>query len=198
MSQASMRNMGLSPALRVVASAPAEQSLRRDMLRALPSIRTCAKSLCGTADQADDIVQETIAKALANIHTFRAGTKMTAWLVTIARNVFLTVCRKRARDIAYANDLAWAAPRSMRPEQEGRVQYFKTAEMLLRLPAEQREALLLVGGSGLSNEDAAKRCGVAVGTIKSRVHRARQRLSNMMHAEPGDFGGANEPFAAVA
>jgi len=198
MSQVSTAATAQSPALRVVASAPAEDSLRSEMLRALPSIRTFARSLCGTADQADDIVQETVARALANMHTFRAGTNMTAWLITIARNVFLTTCRKRARDTAYANDLAWTAPRSMRPEQDARVQHSNMKDMLLRLPAEQREALLLVGGSGLSSEDAAKRCGVAVGTIKSRVHRARLRLSNMMHGEGADLSAANEPFAAVA
>jgi RNA polymerase sigma-70 factor (ECF subfamily) len=169
------------------------------MLRVLPSVRTFAWSLCGSADHVDDIVQETVANALANIHTFQPGTNLAAWLVTIARNAFFNGCRKRARDLAYKNELTWTAPRSIRPEQDSRVEHSELAAMLLRLPAEQREALLLVGGSGLSQEDAAKTCGVAVGTIKSRVHRARLRLSNMMHLDNDELNVAiNEPFAAVA
>jgi RNA polymerase sigma-70 factor, ECF subfamily len=139
-----------------------------------------------------------VANALTHLHTFRPGTNMAAWLITIARNAFLTGHRKRARERAYKSDLAWTAARSSRPEQDGRAEHSKLMAMLLRLPAEQREALLLVGGSGLSHEDAAKTSGVAIGTIKSRVHRARLRLANMMHIELGDFGAANEPFAAVA
>jgi len=189
---------GKSLALRVVGPTEREESLRQEMLSALPSVRAFARSLCGSADQAEDILQETVANALTHLHTFKPGTNMTAWLITIARNAFLNGYRKRARELAYKRDLTWTAARSVRPEQDGRAEHSKLMAMLLRLPAEQREALLLVGGSGLSHEDAAKTSGVAVGTIKSRVHRARLRLANMMHVERGDFGAANEPFAAVA
>ena len=182
-----------------VAPAADEESLRKEMLRALPSVRTFARSLSSTVDHADDIVQEAVANALANMHTFQPGTNMAAWLMTITRNTFLNGCRKRARDFAYKKDLILTAPRSIRPEQDSRVEHSELLAMLQRLPAEQRKALLLVGGSGLSQEDAAEACGVAVGTIKSRVYRARQRLSSMMHHEHGDLNVAgNEPFAAVA
>ena len=165
----------------------------------LPSVRTFARSLCSTVDHADDVVQEAVANALASMHTFQPGTNMAAWLMTITRNTFLNGCRKRARDFAYKRDLIWTASRSIRPEQDSRIEHSELKTMLMRLPAEQRKALLLVGGSGLSQEDAAKACGVAVGTIKSRVHRARQRLSSMMDHERGDLNvAANEPFAAVA
>ncbi len=199
MAQASAPKMAKSLTLQGVALTANEQSLRSEMLRALPSVRTFARSLCGTADHAEDIVQEAVANALANMHTFQPGTNMAAWLMTITRNAFLTGCRKSARDLAYKNDLTRTAPRSIRPEQESRVAHSQVAALLLRLPAEQRQALLLVGGSGLSQEDAAKACGVAIGTIKSRLHRARLRLSSMMHLEDGDLNvAASERFAAVA
>ena len=197
MSQPSTLQAAKSPTFQVVPPAADEESLRREMLRVLPSIRTFAWSLCGSADGVDDIVQETVANALANMHTFQPGTNMAAWLVTIARNAFLNGCRKRARALAYKNELTWTAPRSIRPEQDSRVEHSVLRAMLLRLPAEQREALLLVGGSGVSQEDAATTCGVPVGTIKSRVHRARLRLSSMMQNDDLNVG-VNEPFAAVA
>lgn len=199
MSQTSIHPVAKSPSLRVVARPVEEESLRKEMLRALPSVRSFARSLCGAAEHAEDIVQEAVANALANMHTFQPGTNMAAWLMTITRNAFLDGCRKRARDLAYKKDLTWTAPRSARPDQDSRVAHSQVIALLLRLPAEQREALLLVAASGLSQEDAAKTCGVAVGTIKSRVHRARLRLSDMMHLQDGDLNGnANEHFAAVA
>ncbi len=199
MSQGSTRHNGSSPSLRVVARPIDEESLRNEMLHALPSVRIFAKSLCGAAEHAEDIVQEAVANALANMHAFQPGTNMAAWLMTITRNAFLNGCRKRARDLAYRKHVFCTAPRSIRPEQDSRVHHSQLATLLLRLPPEQREALLLVGGSGLSQEEAAKACGVAIGTIKSRVHRARLRLAEMMQLENGDLNdAANEPFAAVA
>ncbi len=199
MSRASTQTIGKSQSLRVVARPVDEEGLRNEMLHALPSVRNFARSLCGTVEHADDIVQEAVANALSSMHTFQPGTNMAAWLMTITRNAFLNGCRKRARDLAYKNEMTVTAPRSARPNQDNRVAHSQVMALLSRLPPEQREALLLVGASGLSQDDAAERCGVAVGTIKSRVHRARQRLSDMMNLQDGDLNGAsNEPFAAVA
>ena len=165
-----------------------DPTIRNLMLAAVPSLRAFAISLCGNVDRADDLVQETLMRALANIHSFQPGTNMPAWLFTILRNLFRSEYRKRRREVedtdgSYADTLKTPA------EQTSRVEFKELATALTKLPDDQREALLLVGASGFSYEEAAEICGCAVGTIKSRVNRARTRLANLLAIEnPGDFG----------
>ncbi len=156
-----------------------DPGIRSAMLSAVPSLRAFAISLSGNVDRADDLVQDTLMRALANIHRFEPGTNLNAWLFTILRNLFHSEYRKRRREVEDP-DGSYAARLRVQPEQGARLDFedFRTA--LAKLPPDQREALLLVGASGFSYEEAAAICECAVGTIKSRVNRARSRLAGLL------------------
>jgi RNA polymerase sigma-70 factor (ECF subfamily) len=175
---------------------PIDESIRQSVLNAVPSLRAFAISLCGNVDRADDLVQETLLRALANINSFQPGTNMPAWLFTILRNHFRSEYRKRRREVEDA-DGSYAETLKSHPEQHGRLEFseFKTA--LAQLPSDQREALVLVGASGFSYEETAKICGCAVGTIKSRVNRARTRLAELMSIDGVDDFGPDRTTRAV-
>src|SRR5690242_5148674 len=165
-----------------------DPSVREAILAAVPSLRAFAISLSGNVDRADDLVQETLLRALANINSFEPGTNMSAWLFTILRNLFRSEYRKRRREVE-DTDGSYAESLKSQPEQDGRVEFGEFRTALTKLPDDQREALILVGASGFSYEEAAEICGCAVGTIKSRVNRARTRLANLLHIDnPNDFG----------
>ncbi len=153
---------------------------RDTILATVPSLRAFAVSLCGNIDRADDLVQETLTRALANIDSFRPGTNMAAWLFTILRNQFRSEYRKRRREVEDAEG-THAASLQAPAEQIARVEFEELRQALAKLPDDQREALILVGASGFSYEEAANICGCAVGTIKSRVNRARTHLATLMH-----------------
>src|SRR6184192_1229278 len=175
---------------------PLTNSLRDDILAAVPSLRAFAISLSGNADRADDFVQETLLRALANIDSFQPGSNMPAWLFTILRNLFRSEYRKRRREVE-DGDGSYAEGLKSQPEQDGRVEFQEFREALAKLPADQREALILVGASGFSYEEAADICGCAVGTIKSRVNRARGRLAELLSIESMDDFGPDRPTRAV-
>ena len=162
-----------------------EPALRDALLAAVPSLRAFAISLCGQVDRADDLVQDTLLRALSNIDRFERGTNLNAWLFTILRNLFHSEYRKRRREVEDP-DGSYAGRLKVQPEQGSRLDFedFRTA--LNQLPHDQREALLLVGASGFSYEEAATICGCAVGTIKSRVNRARSRLATPLAVERGE------------
>lgn len=164
---------------RPVRDAATEQSLKTDMLSTIPSLRAFAFSLCGNADRADDLVQETLMKAWINQNSFTQGTSMSAWLFTILRNVFYSEYRKRRREVEDAEGTMAARLVSV-PEQNGHMDLQDLRTALQKLPAEQREALILVGGSGFAYEEAAQICGCALGTLKSRVNRARTAIAQLM------------------
>src|SRR6202163_1768887 len=162
-------------------------SLREAMLGLVPSLRAFAISLCGNVDRADDLVQETLLRAMANINSFQPGTNMSAWLFTILRNLFRSEYRKRRREVE-DTDGSYAESLKSHPEQHSRVEFEEFRVALAKLPSDQREALILVGASGFSYEEAAAICECAVGTIKSRVNRARNRLAQLIVVEgPDDF-----------
>lgn len=159
--------------------AMADADFKRELMKHLPSLRAFAISLVGKVDSADDLVQETVMKAWANRASFTPGTNLRAWIFTILRNEFYTVFRKRRREVEDA-DGAIAARVGVRAEQEGHMDMVDMQKALSRLPSDQREALVLVTASDMSYEEAAAVCGVAVGTIKSRVNRARAKLSELL------------------
>jgi RNA polymerase sigma-70 factor (ECF subfamily) len=173
-----------------------DPSVRDAVLSAVPSLRAFAISLCGNVDRADDLVQETLLRALANIHSFQPGTNMSAWLFTILRNLFRSEYRKRRREVEDA-DGSYAETLKSQPEQNSRVEFEEFRGALAKLPADQREALVLVGASGFSYEEAAEICGCAVGTIKSRVNRARSRLADLLAIESADDFGPDITTRAV-
>jgi RNA polymerase sigma-70 factor (ECF subfamily) len=173
-----------------------DASTRDAVLAAVPSLRAFAISLCGNVDRADDLVQETLLRALANIDSFQPGSNMPAWLFTILRNLFRSEYRKRRREVEDA-DGSYAASLKSQPEQTSRVEFEEFRTALGKLPPDQREALVLVGASGFSYEEAAEICGCAVGTIKSRVNRARSRLTDMMAIESADDFGPDVATRAI-
>ena len=175
---------------------PLTDSLRDDILAAVPSLRAFAMSLSGKSDRADDLVQETMVRAIANIDSFQPGTNMSAWLFTILRNHFRSEYRKRRREVEDA-DGHYADSLKSQPEQHGHIEFGEFREALAQLPSDQREALILVGASGFSYEEAAHICDCAVGTIKSRVNRARNRLAEILHVRDGEDFGPDEQTRAV-
>ena len=175
-----------------------DPALRDTMLAAVPSLRAFAISLSGNVDRADDLVQETLLRALANINSFQPGTNMSAWLFTILRNLFRSEYRKRRREVE-DSDGSYAESSKSQPEQVSRVEFEEFRTALTKLPSDQREALILVGASGFSYEEAAEICGCAVGTIKSRVNRARTRLSQLLSLDNlNDFGADQQTRAVLA
>ena len=173
-----------------------DEQVRNAVLGAVPSLRAFAISLCGNVDRADDLVQETLLRALANIDSFQPGTNMSAWLFTILRNHFRSEFRKRRREVEDAEG-RYAERLKSQPEQYGQVEFKEFRAALARLPADQREALILVGASGFSYEEAAHICGCAVGTIKSRVNRARTRLAELLAINGSDEFGPDQQTRAV-
>jgi len=158
------------------------------MLAAVPSLRAFAISLSRSVDRADDLVQETLLRATANISSFRPGTNMPAWLFTILRNQFRSEYRKRRREVEYA-DGTYTESLTSAPGQHSHLALKELATALAKLPLVQREALLLVGASGFSYDEAAAICGTPVGTIKSRTNRARTLLAELLGFDSADKFG---------
>jgi RNA polymerase sigma-70 factor (ECF subfamily) len=166
--------------------------LKADLIAAIPNLRAFAVSLCGNPDRADDLVQETLVKAWSKLATFVEGTNMPAWLFTILRNIFYSEYRKRRREVA-DSDGAIAAKLATAPAQNAHMDFLDFRAALQKLPLDQREALILIGASGFSYEEAAVVCGCAVGTMKSRVNRARNRLVDLLAIDSSaDFASESD------
>jgi len=145
----------------------------------IPHLRAFGRSLSGSRDLADDLVQETLLKAWAARKRFQAGTNMRAWTFIILRNLFLSQMR-RARFKGEWDDVTAAKILAAPASQDRHVELGDLQRALLHLPQPQREALILVGAGGFAYEEAADICGCAVGTIKSRVARGRVALEALM------------------
>ncbi|WP_194093812.1 RNA polymerase sigma factor [Marivivens aquimaris] len=163
------------------------QDPREEIVTHLGPMRAFALSLTRNGAEADDLVQESLVKAWKNLDSFTPGTNMQAWLFTILRNSFYSSRRKVAREVSDPDGIA-AGALAEKPAHDGRLAMNDFMAAFQNLPVEQREALSLVGASGFSYEEAADMCGVAVGTIKSRVNRGRARLVELLQSEGVDFG----------
>ena len=162
-----------------IRSASEQADFKRELTSVVPHLRAFARGLCGRADMADDLVQETLLKAWAAQERFQPGTSMRAWTFVILRNAYLTDMRRNRFRGEYDETVAeriLTAPAG----QEEPIHLSDMHRALLTLPPERREALLLVGAGGFSYEEAATICDCAVGTIKSRVGRARAALNTML------------------
>ena len=157
---------------------------RDEIVDHLPALRAFASSLTRDASSADDLVQDTIVKAWSNIERFDGRANMRGWLFTILRNTFYSHYRKRRREVEDIDGAA-AARLAEKPAHDGRLQLNEFRQAFARLPDEQREALILVGAGGFSYEEAAQMTGTALGTVKSRVNRARARLAEILELEDG-------------
>lgn len=160
-------------------SATQKAEFKRELTAVIPHLRAFARGLCGRPDMADDLVQETMLKAWAAQERFEPGTSMRAWTFVILRNAYLTDMRRNRFRGDYDETVAeriLTAPAG----QEDPIHLADLHRALQTLPPERREALLLVGAGGFSYEEAANICGCAIGTIKSRVGRARAALTAML------------------
>lgn len=164
------------------AKADTDAQFKADLLDLIPFLRAFARSLCGNQETADDLAQETLVKAWQARSMFAPGTNLKAWLFTILRNQFYSDRRRAWRQAPWDQDAAERIPGSS-AEQSWAAELSDTARALSRLSDEQREALILVGAGGFSYEDAAAICRCAVGTVKSRVARARKSLISILEGE---------------
>lgn len=154
-------------------------TFKRQLAETIPHLRAFARSLCGRPDFADDLVQEAMLKAWAARERFEPGTNLRAWTFTILRNCYLTEMRRNKFVGDYDEGVAertLQAPMG----QEDPLHLADMRRALMSLPRERREAILLVGAGGFSYEEAAEICQTAVGTMKSRVGRARAALNEML------------------
>lgn len=158
----------------------------------LPALRAFARTFYRNQTDADDLVQETLLRALSSFETFTPGTRLKSWLFTIMRNAFYTQIKKSSREplgvIRCISDT-----RSAPPSQEWTLHAKEVGCAIHNLPAHQREVLVLITIEGMSYEDAAHVCGCNIGTIKSRLNRARARLSAHFDASDVHDGGQLSP-----
>ncbi|MBI1188665.1 MAG: sigma-70 family RNA polymerase sigma factor [Alphaproteobacteria bacterium] len=166
--------------------------IHQEIVDQLPLLRAMARALTRNPPEADDLVQETLTKAITHIDKFAPGTNLRAWLCTIERNTFYTNYHRKARepllDVEHMPGVCVQAP------QEWSAKLRAVDGAMRELPVDQREALMLVGGIGMSYEEAAEVCDCALGTIKSRVSRGRTALLQQLDAtDERDF--LEEPTA---
>jgi RNA polymerase sigma-70 factor (ECF subfamily) len=152
---------------------------KADLVALIPFLRAFARSLCGHADEADDLAQETLTRAWKARHSFAPGTNLKAWVFTILRNQFYSERRRSWRQMAWDQDKAERIP-SGSNDQEAASHLSDLARAMHGLTAEQREALILVSVGGFAYAEAASICGCAIGTVKSRVARARANLITLL------------------
>ena len=171
-------------------------TLRDQLVAEIGSLRAFAVSLCGDKERADDLVQETLFKAWNHLESFKEGTNLKAWLFTILRNTYFSERRKRRREVEDADGI-YAAKVAIPPEQGAYLDFTDFRNALGKLSPEQREALLLIGAEGLTYEETAVICNTKVGTIKSRVNRARKRLAEILGLEEIDEIGPDRVVQAA-
>ncbi len=160
-----------------------QRAFRQQLLAAIPKLRAFALSLASHSDYADDLVQETLMKAWNHQQSFQEGTNIKAWLFTILRNEYFSQLRKRRREVEDA-DGDYAGSVMTPGSQESQLDMADLRIALQQLPEDQREAVVLVGASGFSYQEVADICRVPVGTVKSRVNRARNKLAVLLGNPP--------------
>lgn len=156
-----------------------ENEFKQALSTVAPHLRAFARALCGSADRADDLAQETMLKAWAARDRYRAGTNFKAWTFTILRNQFYSETRRNRFRGEYDESMAERILHTP-GSQESVLELADVLRALAAIPGGYREALILVSVEGMSYEEAAEVCQIAVGTVKSRVSRARAMLSNIM------------------
>ncbi len=162
-----------------------DADLRREIIALLPDLRGFARFLVRDRVLADDVVQDTLVRALGALHQFEPGTNLKAWLFTILRNQFYEQARRRKRETA-AMDARFGAEEGARPQQLARAELHELQELIWKLPPLLREALILMGAQELSHDEAAAICQVPVGTMKARLSRARTQLARLAAEKGGD------------
>jgi RNA polymerase sigma-70 factor, ECF subfamily len=170
--------------------------IQEELLATIPHLRAFAIALCGDVDRADDLVQEALTRAIANIHQFTPGTSLQAWLFTILRNWMRSQFRRRRYEVEDPEGLLVGRLAAL-PSQQGHLDLQDLRSALTKLSVEQRETLLLVGAEGFSYEETAQITGTNIGTVKSRVNRARGHLARLMGLAGTEEVEPDPVFAAV-
>ena len=165
-----------------------ETVFKRDLVKLIPHLRAFARTLCGDAAAADDLAQDTVMKAWDARSSYQMGTNMKAWTFMILRNQFYSEKRRSWRQTQLDQE---AAERTLvaTDDPSSPLALDELRQALIMLPTEQREALILVGAGGFAYEEAAEICGCAVGTVKSRVSRARRALQGILETGAYDRDG---------
>ena len=153
----------------------ADQATRSEVVLLIPALRAFARTFCPRPEDADDLVQETLIKALGNIGSFEPGTRLKSWMFTIMRNTFCTRVKRLGREeVGLTDDMTERL--ASQPSQDWAVEVNEVRRALNRLPHHHREILILIVMLGERYEDAAAICGCKIGTVKSRLNRARRQL----------------------
>jgi RNA polymerase sigma-70 factor (ECF subfamily) len=175
---------------RTIMDAASETQFKKDLVALIPHLRAFARTLCGDASAADDLAQDAMMKAWDARSSFQMGTNMKAWTFMILRNQFYSDKRRSWRQTQLDQE---AAERTLVAidDPASPLALDDMRQALKMLPAEQREALILVGAGGFAYDEAATICGCAVGTVKSRVSRARRALQVVLEA--GDYARDGRP-----
>ncbi len=153
------------------------------MMQYLPQMRAFARTLTGNRERADDLVQDTIIRALNAEQQFIAGTNLKAWMMTILRNHYINGLRR----LRLEGDSLDQVPEAMfatAAVQDDKIEFQEVSAALQKMSPEHREVIILISATGLSYEETAEICGCAVGTIKSRLNRARLELRKLVDGEP--------------
>jgi len=152
---------------------------KAELARTLPNLRAFARGLCGNQDMADDLAQDALLRAWAARKNYEAGTNFRAWIFTILRNCYLSQMR-RSRFHGKWDEKVAERVLVTPAGQETRLELSDVWRAIQRLPEPQRESLILIGAEGFSYEEAARICEVPIGTVKSRVARARNQLQRLI------------------
>jgi RNA polymerase sigma-70 factor (ECF subfamily) len=175
---------------------PSSNDFQTDLVALIPHLRAFGRTLCGSPTQGDDLAQEALARAWASQSSFQPGTNLKAWTFMILRNQFYSEKRRDWRSVELDPEVAERTLVATIDPTEG-LQVDELRRAIGMLPPEQREALILIGAAGLSYEEAAEITGAAIGTVKSRVSRARDRLA-LIYAEGFIHADGRAPATAMA
>ena len=162
-----------------------DKVFRDQLVGLLPSLRAFSRGLCGHREMADDLAQDTMMRAWAARESYTQGTNFRAWMFMIMRNQFYTTIRKNSRMTSLDPEVAERVLVVAAAQQNG-INVDDVAKALQKLPAEQREVLLLIGANGMSYEEAAEVIGCAMGTVKSRLARGRTALATLIDGPADD------------
>ena len=188
-SSAAHKNLSIQPV-----RALNDNAFRKELTTLIPHLRAFARSLCGNPTLADDVAQDTVLKAWDKRDSFKPDSNLKAWTFTILRNQFYSVKRRSWRAIPLEPEVAeQTIIAATNPDDSVRLNELRRA--LNELSDDQREAIILVGASGMSYDEAAQICGVKTGTIKSRVSRARKDLEIIL--ESGSFDNQDDGIGAL-
>jgi RNA polymerase sigma-70 factor (ECF subfamily) len=173
-------------------------AFEKDLVALIPHLRAFGRSLCGDMARGEDLAQDALIKALASRDSYTPGTNMKAWVFMILRNQFYSLARRSWRSCELDPEVAERSLIAVTSE-TGALELDEVRRAMALLPADQREALILVGAAGMSYEEVCEITGVAIGTVKSRVNRARNRLAAILERGGLELDGVapHEAMAAI-